>query len=39
MPDPSTDPKGYETKAADMIQHYVDRTDGRAFVLFTSYSP
>ena len=38
MPDPSGDPKGYEKKSAEMIQHYVDRTDGRAFVLFTSYS-
>ena len=38
MPDPSADPKGYEAKAADMIRHYVDQTDGRAFVLFTSYA-
>lgn len=38
MPDPSLDAEAYEAKAADMIRHYVDRTGGRAFVLFTSYS-
>jgi ATP-dependent DNA helicase DinG len=37
MPDPSTDPGGYERAAAAMIRRYVARTEGRAFVLFTSY--
>ncbi len=37
MPDPGTDAAGYERKAIEMIRRYVDRTEGRAFVLFTSY--
>ncbi|MEX0978549.1 MAG: helicase C-terminal domain-containing protein [Pirellulales bacterium] len=37
MPDPTTDKTGYERAAAAMIRRYVARTDGRAFVLFTSY--
>jgi len=37
MPDPSQDKRGYERLAAAMIRRYVERTDGRAFVLFTSY--
>ena len=37
MPDPGGDAAGYEKKAAQMIRRYVGRTDGRAFVLFTSY--
>ncbi|MHB1036612.1 MAG: ATP-dependent DNA helicase [Pirellulales bacterium] len=37
MPDPSADPKGYEKAAFAMIRRYVARTDGHAFVLFTSY--
>jgi ATP-dependent DNA helicase DinG len=37
MPDPSADPAGYERKAIAMIRRYVERTEGRAFVLFTSY--
>ncbi len=36
MPDPS-DNAAYERKAVEMVQRYVARTDGRAFVLFTSY--
>lgn len=35
MPDPR-DP-GYEAALADRIEHFVERTKGRAFVLFTSY--
>ena len=37
MPDPSSEPQRYEPAAIAMIQRYVARTDGRAFVLFTSY--
>ena len=37
MPDPSADGRGYERTAIDMIRRYVARSDGRAFVLFTSY--
>jgi ATP-dependent DNA helicase DinG len=38
MPDPSADERGaYERKCIEAIQHYAGRTDGRTFVLFTSY--
>ena len=37
MPDPSTDPSGYETEVVDRLKHYIAQTNGRAFVLFTSY--
>lgn len=37
MPDPSTSGPLYERMAIDMIRRYVARSDGRAFVLFTSY--
>ena len=37
MPDPSSDGPRYERAAIDMIRRYVARSDGRAFVLFTSY--
>jgi ATP-dependent DNA helicase DinG len=37
MPDPSANPAGYETAVFDKIPEYVTRTQGRAFVLFTSY--
>ena len=37
MPDPSGDSARYERVAIDMIRRYVGRSDGRAFVLFTSY--
>ena len=38
MPDPTTAPRGeYEQRCIEAIQHYVGRTDGRTFVLFTSY--
>ncbi len=37
MPDPSTQKRDYERKAIEMIRRYVERTDGHAFVLFTSY--
>jgi ATP-dependent DNA helicase DinG len=37
MPDPSADPSRYEEAVLKKITEYVDRTKGRAFVLFTSY--
>jgi len=37
MPDPSDKSAEYERAAIDMIRRYVQRSDGRAFVLFTSY--
>jgi ATP-dependent DNA helicase DinG len=37
MPDPSGDAKLYEQKCVEMIRRYVEQSDGRAFVLFTSY--
>lgn len=37
MPDPGENPAQYEKKTIEMVRRYVARTDGRAFVLFTSY--
>jgi ATP-dependent DNA helicase DinG len=37
MPDPTRDPAAYQRATIDMIRRYVGRSDGRAFVLFTSY--
>ena len=37
MPDPADDKELYERKSLQMIKRYVERSDGRAFVLFTSY--
>ena len=37
MPDPSANPAAYESAVLDKIPEYVTRTQGRAFVLFTSY--
>jgi ATP-dependent DNA helicase DinG len=37
MPDPAADGPGYERRVAEMVRRYVARSDGRAFVLFTSY--
>jgi ATP-dependent DNA helicase DinG len=37
MPDPGTEKENYERACIEMIRHYVDKTDGHAFVLFTSY--
>lgn len=36
MPDPG-DTAAYERKTADMVRRYVARSEGHAFVLFTSY--
>ncbi len=38
MPDPSTDRQRYETMLPEMLKRYLLRTQGRAFVLFTSYA-
>lgn len=37
MPDPAADKQAYEKQCQAMIRRYVERTDGHAFVLFTSY--
>lgn len=37
MPDPASDATKYEHAVCDRIQQYVMQTEGRAFVLFTSY--
>ena len=37
MPDPTADPKAFEEACIAKIQDYVLRTQGRAFVLFTSH--
>jgi ATP-dependent DNA helicase DinG len=37
MPDPSLDRERFEQASVEMIRRYVARTDGHAFVLFTSY--
>jgi ATP-dependent DNA helicase DinG len=38
MPDPAAKRAEYERLLPDMIARYLERSDGRAFVLFTSYS-
>jgi ATP-dependent DNA helicase DinG len=38
MPDPAADEEGYLRAVVAMIRRYVGRTDGHAFVLFTSYT-
>jgi ATP-dependent DNA helicase DinG len=37
LPDPSTEKDKFERRTSELIQRYVERTDGHAFVLFTSY--
>ncbi len=37
MPDPSSQPEAYEQAVLEKIPQYVERSRGRAFVLFTSY--
>ncbi|MGE5193500.1 MAG: ATP-dependent DNA helicase [Deltaproteobacteria bacterium] len=37
MPDPAGDAAAFETAVVEKIKKYVDETQGRAFVLFTSY--
>jgi ATP-dependent DNA helicase DinG len=37
LPDPSAQKQEFEKRCAPLVQKYVERTDGHAFVLFTSY--
>ncbi len=37
LPDPSDQPGSFEQEAIRAIAHYLERTQGKAFVLFTSY--
>jgi ATP-dependent DNA helicase DinG len=37
LPDPSEQSAEYERRAAGAIRHYLEKTHGKAFVLFTSY--
>lgn len=37
MPDPSAQAAAYEAKVQDLLPEYIEKTRGRAFVLFTSY--
>jgi ATP-dependent DNA helicase DinG len=37
LPDPSDDPRGFEHAAIRAIPYYLEKTNGKAFVLFTSY--
>jgi ATP-dependent DNA helicase DinG len=37
MPDPTSERVEYDHRCVELIRRYVARTDGRAFVLFTSY--
>lgn len=37
MPDPSADSANFEKATASAVKRYIARTEGRAFVLFTSY--
>jgi ATP-dependent DNA helicase DinG len=37
MPDPSEDRESFQQSTTEMIKRYAARTDGHAFVLFTSY--
>ncbi len=37
MPDPGSERAAFERKCSEMIRRYVARSEGRAFVLFTSY--
>ncbi|MGL4420363.1 MAG: ATP-dependent DNA helicase, partial [Gemmataceae bacterium] len=37
LPDPSSQPKPYEEAVMGLLPEYIDKTQGRAFVLFTSY--
>jgi len=38
MADPATDPRRFEQQCCERIQRHLLETEGRAFVLFTSYS-
>jgi ATP-dependent DNA helicase DinG len=38
LPDPTADKVRFERQSIELVKRYVERTDGHAFVLFTSYS-
>jgi len=38
MPDPGSRKNDYESRVVEMVRRYAGRTQGRAFVLFTSYA-
>lgn len=38
MPDPATETASYERQLTAMVKRYLERTDGRAFVLLTSFA-
>lgn len=38
MPDPSAEPAAFESAVLERLPEYIERTGGRAFVLFTSYA-
>jgi len=38
MPDPAADPRNFEMHTCERIKRHVGETNGRAFVLFTSYA-
>ena len=38
MPDPNREKQDYERLCASMVEHYIKKTDGHAFALFTSYA-
>jgi ATP-dependent DNA helicase DinG len=37
LPDPSAEKERFERQSLEMLRRYIERTDGHAFVLFTSY--
>jgi ATP-dependent DNA helicase DinG len=37
LPDPSVNPRDFEVAAIQAIRHYLEKTHGKAFVLFNSY--
>ncbi len=37
MPDPATDKNEFDARVIELLRRYVERTDGHAFALFTSY--
>jgi Rad3-related DNA helicase len=38
LPDPSVEKQAFERRSIELLKRYIERTDGHAFVLFTSYS-
>ena len=38
LPDPSDQKEQFESRSIDLLRRYIERTDGHAFVLFTSYT-